>query len=361
VQQTEPPVGSRPGTLIIAPDAAATRLRAVLYDVERIEEHEITSTVELGPLLVLEGKLWVDVQGLGDERLLKEIAALFEIHELALEDAVNVPQRPDTHRYEHHQLVLTRAATIGESGDPNFEQVSVFVGERFVLTIQERHSTKLDAVLGRLRHGEGVIRKESPGYLAYAVLDAVIDGYFPVVETMGDQLDELEHRVLTEPNDRLLSEVNRIRRELLLLRRALWPMREMVNMLVRDPTPFIDLEIQVYLHDCYDHCIQLLDVVESYRELCGGLTATYLSAVGNRTNEVMKVLTMIASIFIPLSFLAGLYGMNFRYMPELSVPWAYPTLLGVMAAVVIGMVSFFWHRGWIGSGWRHASWRQNDD
>jgi magnesium transporter len=334
---------------MIAADAHPPRLRAVVYDAQRFEQVDLASIVELESFLDHDDKLWVDVQGLGDAVLLDGIAKLFDIHELALEDAVNVPQRPDTDQYPSHQLIVTRAVSlVDREAELVFEQVTLFVGPRVLLTIQERHSERLEPLLERLGSNRGSIREYGVDHLAYAVVDTVIDGYFPVVEKIGDRLDDLEARVLREAKPEVLGDVRDVKRDLLLLRRALWPMREMVNELIRDSSPFLGPGVRVYLHDCYDHCIQLLDVVETYRELGADLTATYLSAIGNRTNEVVKVLTMMASTFIPLSFIAGVYGMNFRHMPELHERWAYPAILAVMVIVAVSMLLFFRRRGWIG-------------
>ena len=359
VHQREPPAGSRPGTLVVPEDAEPTRIRAALYEEDGVEELEIEHAARVRELLEDGRRLWVDVRGLRDVEVLTEIAAIFEVHPLALEDAVNVPQRPDTQAFDAHQQIVARAlAATARPGRIEFQQVSLFVGKRSLLTIREHDDDTFDIVRERLRQGKGPIRRSPVGYLAYALIDTMVDGYFPMFEAFGDYLEELEGQVLREASPVVLSEVNDAKKELLLLRRALWPQLEMVSSLIRDQSPFFDKQTQVYLHDCYDHCVQLLDVVETYREMVSGLMSTYLSALGNRTNDVMKVLTMMASIFIPLSFLAGLYGMNFQHMPELSVRWAYPALLLLMAGVVGGMLLYFRRRGWLGRGEQRARrWR----
>jgi magnesium transporter len=353
----EPPAGSRPGTLIAPEDAQSTQVRALLYDEESLEEVEIDELDDVRRVLADGRKCWVDVRGLGSTSAITAIAELFHVHPLALEDAVNVPQRPDTHVFETHQQVVARG--IQAASHPSrieFEQITLFVGERTLLTIQEHVDDTFEAIRVRLRQGTGPIRRMAAGYLAYALLDVIIDGYFPMFEAFGDHLEELESQVLVEASPLVLDEVNAAKKELLMLRRALWPQREMVARLVREPTQFFDSQTQVYLHDCYDHCIQLLDVVETYREMASGLMSTYLSAVGNRTNEVMKVLTIMATIFIPLTFVAGVYGMNFRYMPELEWRWGYPVVLAAMALLALVMLLFFWRRGWLGR--RHARARR---
>jgi magnesium transporter len=235
------------------------------------------------------------------------------------------------------------------------EQVSLFLGERFVLTFQEKPGDCLDCVRDRIRSGTGRIRQAGPDYLAYAVLDAVIDNFFPVLEGAGEYLEELEATVLSNPDEGTVSKIHGIKRQLLRLRRAVWPQREALNSMLREGTSLIAEDTKVYLRDSYDHTIQIIDLLENYREIASGLMDVYLSSVSNRMNEVMKVLTIFAAIFIPLTFIAGIYGMNFDperspwNMPELDWYLGYPFALGLMAAVGVGMLVYFRHKGWIGS------------
>jgi magnesium transporter len=332
-------------------DSEAPTLSLLRYDEGALEEPPVERPAELRQrLLHRDGsRLWLDVQGLGDEALLLELGEVFGLHPLALEDAVNVPQRPSTQIYDRQQVILVRAIHPAiDAATTTFEQISVFVGVDWVLTIQERHGDYLDPVRTRLRRGGPRIRRGGADYLVYAILDAVIDSYYRPAEQLGELLEDLEHEVMGRPTKRTLARINEARKELLALRRVLWPMREMMGVLIRDESPFIGDAARVYLRDCYDHCVQLLDVVETYRELAGNLMSIYLSALGNRTNEVMKVLTIMASIFIPLTFLAGIYGMNFEHMPELAGRWSYPILLVVMTAIAIGLLGYFRRLGWIG-------------
>jgi magnesium transporter len=202
----------------------------------------------------------------------------------------------------------------------------------------------------RIRAGKGLIRRSGPDYLAYALIDAVLDGYYPVLEELGDRLQAIEERILHEVRPSSQRSIHRIRRDLLVLRRAVWPQREAVGALVREDSPLITPKVRQYLRDCLDHAVQILDVIDTYRELASSLMDTHISTMGQRTNEVMKVLTIMASIFIPLTFMAGLYGMNFDYLPELHYAWAYPVLLGLMALVAIVMLIYFRRRGWLGGG-----------
>lgn len=347
-RKVHPPAGSRPGTLVIPVDSVAPRIAVINYDSTAIVERTLESPDDLESLRSPQPQSWVDVQGLGSERMLRAIGEIFSLHPLALEDVVHLPQRPKTELYEGSQFFTTRMMRIDEEDKLDVEQVSLFLGRGWLLTFQERYGDVLDPVRDRLRRGGGPIRQIGTDYLAYAIIDTIIDQYFPVVERIGDRLEELEEEVLESPGQRVLSEINRIRRDLLIIRRAVWPQREAISEILRGESPMFDPQVLTYLRDTYDHLIQLTDVVESYRDLASGLMQTYLSVVGNRTNEVMKVLTIMASIFIPLTFIAGIYGMNFAHMPELSRPWAYPAALVLMLAVGLGMVWYFWRKGWIG-------------
>ncbi len=338
-----------PGTLMMEPDAPKPVVHLMCYTTEGLQEHDAASPDELRRYANAKGVTWVDVQGLGDEAVLRQIAEIFDIHPLALEDAVNVPQRPKSESYEDQHLFVARMARVGDEEQVDAEQVSFFIGRNYVLTFQERYGDVFDPVRKRIRVGKGPIRTMGPDYLAYALIDTVIDAYYPLIETIGDQLYELEEAILTRPTPRGLRRIHMMRRELLGIRRAAWPQREAVNALIREETPLVTEAVRVYLRDTLDHAAQIADLVESYRELTSGLMDIYLSSTGQRTNEVMKVLTIMASIFIPLTFLAGVYGMNFRYLPGLQWHGAWWVFCGAMIATATGMLLYFRHRGWIGA------------
>ncbi len=346
-----PPAGARPGTLALPPDSPAPRIFVVEYDEERAERREVDGVDALRSLLAGPRKLWVDVQGLGDEAVLRELGELFCLHPIVLEDAVNVPQRAKSDVYDDVQLLIARVPLIGEDGSVSLPQVCIIVGEGWLLTFQERYFGFFDPVRERLTQGVGPrpIRTLGPDYLAYALIDTLVDLYYPIVERLSVELEELEEAIVEEPEPEDLARVHQIRRQLVLIRRIGWPQREMVSSLIRERTRFISEEVRVFMRDVDDHIRQIMELVDSCREMCSGLLDIYLSSVSHRTNEVMKVLTLMASIFIPLTFVAGLYGMNFEYMPELGSRWAYPMVLGIMVVMAIGMVWFFSRRGWLGS------------
>jgi magnesium transporter len=227
------------------------------------------------------------------------------------------------------------------------EQVSFVLGKHYLLTVQEEPKRDcFGSVRDRIRNNKGYVRKCGPDYLTYALLDAVVDGFFPVLEDYGERIEALEDEVLLNPTRQTLEKIYQVRRELLALRRSIWPQRDAINTLIRGGSNLISPEVQVYLRDCYDHTVQVMDMVETYRELASGLMDVYLSSVGNKMNEIMKLLTVISSIFIPLTFIAGVYGMNFEYMPELKLKWGYFACWGVMLAVAATLCLFFWRRGW---------------
>jgi len=344
------PVGAPPGTLISHPDAAPPVLRAIGYGADTIEEMEIASP---GDLVGLRGRwpmLWIDATGVGDAEAVAAIGEVFGLHRLALEDVVNVHQRPKVEEYPESLFAVARMATLGERVDT--EQVSVFLGPDWVLTFQERTGDVWEPVRERLRAGRGRIRAAGSDYLFYAILDAVVDGYYPVLEEFGARMEFLEEEVIDDPREDLVGVIHAARRDALALRQSVWPMREAMGQLYRDEFTLISSDTRIYLRDAYDHAIQVIDLLENYREMASALMDVYLSSVSHRMNEVMKVLTIIATIFIPLTFIAGIYGMNFDpeaspwSMPELGWYWGYPAVWAVMLVVAGGLVWFFKRKGW---------------
>jgi magnesium transporter len=344
----KPPVGARPGTLAIPSGATKSVLQVLSYDEEVIEEHDSPNLEGIRELKDTGRRLWVDVQGLGDEKLLRGLAELFAIHPLALEDVANVPVRPKTESYDGQLLVITQMPRSTDDLELSVRQVSFVIGRDYLLTFQEGKEDALEPVRKRLQVQSSLMRKSSTDYLVYAVLDTIVDAYYPVVESMGTRLEELEERVLAEATPETLRDLNSIKGQLLTLRRAITPQREAVNKLIRDENELVSQTVRTYLRDTYDHVVQTTEAVENARELVNGLVNTYLTVISNRMNEVMKTLTIVASVFIPLTFMAGIYGMNFEIMPELQKQWAYPALLLLMTLTAGGMVFYFWRKGWIG-------------
>jgi magnesium transporter len=297
--------------------------------------------------------LWVNVTGLGDAQLIQDLGRTFGLHPLALEDVVNVHQRPKVEEYPGNLFIVLR---IPRDGDRlQTEQVSLFLGEQFVLTFLEDPGDCYDRVRRRIHEARGRLRTAGADYLAYALIDATIDAFFPVVERYTERLDVLEDAISLNPQRHLLPALHGIKQDLRTIRRVFWPLRDEVNKLLRDQTAWFTPETRVFLRDCYDHTVQILDIVETYREIGADLTDLYQSSLSNRMNEVMKVLTIIATVFMPLSFIAGVYGMNFNTevsrwnMPELNWSAGYAFALTLMAAVAAAMLYFFHRQGWLGS------------
>ncbi|WP_416667059.1 magnesium/cobalt transporter CorA [Egbenema bharatensis] len=345
--------GSAPGTLTIDDDAPQPIIFLIDYNPETASRIKVQTPEECIPHLHTPSVSWVDVQGLGSEDILRRLGTVFELHPLVLEDIVNVPQRPKTEEYDDQLLLILRMVTLREDGRNFFsEQVSFILGSQYLLTVQEEpHYDCFGPVRERIRMSKGNIRKHGTDYLLYALLDGIIDGFFPVLERYGEELEELEDEVVACPTRQTLERIHEVKRELLTLRRAVWPQRDAINSLIRDGNALISPEVRVYLRDCYDHIIQILDILETYRELASSLMDVYLSSVSNKMNEIMKVLTIISTIFIPLTFIAGVYGMNFDphiagNMPELEFPYAYWICLGVMLTIAISLVHYFKRRGW---------------
>ncbi|MCA9772443.1 MAG: magnesium/cobalt transporter CorA, partial [Myxococcales bacterium] len=301
--------GAAPGTLAPPPGAEAPLIRLIQYGPEEVLERTLADAAEIPALLGAKPVTWINVDGLADIALIRALGECFDLHRLALEDVVNIPQRPKVEEFPNALFVVIRMLTLGDV--LRTEQVSLFVGEGYVLTFQERHEGDVfDPVRARIRSGKGRIRKAGPDYLAYALLDAVIDSYFPIAEDYAERLEDFEERILEGGTEETLSTLHDIKRQLLAVRRAVQPLQPGLDFLIKDEGTLVTEETRLYLRDCQDHVSQLTDLVQNYRDACGDLMDLQLSLSGHRTNEVMKVLTIMASIFIPLGFIAGLYGMN---------------------------------------------------
>lgn len=344
--------GASPGQLRADPRAPAPSLQLIAYGPDGFAEQAGPDLAAVRQALERWPVTWLNVDGLGDEQVIAGIGELFGLHKLALEDVLHVHQRPKVEEYPDNLFVVLRLPEPGERLDT--EQISLFLGANFVVTFQERPGDAFEPVRERIRLGKGTLRGAGPDYLAYALIDAGIDSAFPVLEQCGERLESLEDEVVERPRHGAVAAIHAVKRDLLTLRRGVWPLREMLGTLSREPSPLVRAETRLFLRDCNDHAVQILELVETYREISSGLLDIYLSSISNRTNEIMKVLTIIATIFIPLGFFASLYGMNFDpdaspwNMPELRWRWGYPAALGLMAAVAAGLLVWFRRRGWLG-------------
>lgn len=352
------PPGSPPGTLAIDPAAAPTRATVICYGPGRLEEVPFGDKADLQKRLAEWPVVWLRLEGLGDIETLRKVAEFFSLHPLTLEDAVNIHQRPKVEPYPNYVFIVSRLPTHWNGDDqdlsPGTEQMSLCLGEKFVISFHERNCAIAERVARRLRESAGKIRDMGADYLAYTLMDGALDAFFPVLDAIGRLIDELEDEILSSRRKGVITRVHDVKRRLVALRRAVWPEREAFAVLIRDAQGFFSEGTRVYLRDCEDHAFQIIELLETMRELASDLTDLHVSVTSNRLNEVMRVLTVIATIFIPLTFIVGIYGMNFDphsspyNMPELRWRYGYPLCLTAMGVIAIGLVGYFWRKGWLG-------------
>ena len=341
--------GTAPGTITVDPAAPKPLIRMMAYGADELVEQKIESLDAIVPELGRHSVVWVNVDGLGDAAVIKRLGEIFGLHPLALEDVVHTHQRPKVEQYGEHLFVVLREARLNDRLET--EQFSLFLGKNFVLSFGEREGDAFDPIRERLRLKTGRGRGRGADFLAYALLDATVDSYFPILESYSDRLEDVEDCLVQSADRANLGRLHEIKRDLLILRRALWPTREAIVQLSREEYSLITADTRVWLRDCYDHTVQLIDLAETDREVCADLMDLYLSSVSNRLNSVMKVLTIISTIFIPLTFLAGVYGMNFHTdrgnMPELLWKHGYTMFWIVCSVITLGLLALFWKLGWL--------------
>ena len=344
--------GASPGSLVAPPQRVEeVRIEVFRYDAGEVRELEVGSIAEAFPVGDDARVTWINVVGLHDVELLSALAEHFGLHPLALEDVVNVGQRPTMQEYEDHIFVVLRLPHLERELD--VEQISIFFSRNVVISLQEIPEDPWDRVRERIRQGAGRIRTAGADYLAYTLMDSVIDSAYPVLERYGERIESLEHRLVRDANPRIFESIQRVKHALIWMRRIVAPHTQLVSSLLRSRSPLIGDRTRDYLRDLHDHCVQLMDVTDTFRELARGLTDLYMSTSSHRLNEVMKVLTIMASIFIPLTFIAGIYGMNFNpessilNMPELNWAWGYPAVLVIMAVIAAIMMIFFKLKRWL--------------
>ena len=348
--------GLAPGTLIAPLESPPPVIDVIAYGPEDILEQKDVAPEAIAAIREEYPVTWVNVSGLGDVDLIRRIAEIFDLHALSMEDVLNLHQRPKIEEFDNHLFLVTRLFRATE--EIQTEQMSVFLGSGYVLSFQEDIGDCFDPLRERIRQGKGRIRALRADYLWYALLDAVVDDYFPSLENCGENLEVLEDEVVTRPQEQYISRLHNMKRELLAMRRAIWPHREMVNAIIRDENSLVTDETRLYLRDVYDHTLQLIDIIETYREIATGLVDVYMSSVSVKLNESMKVLTIIATVFMPLGFIASVYGMNFDRtaspwnMPELGWRFGYPLALGLMTVIFMVMLLYFRRQGWLGGNRR---------
>jgi len=343
-------VGLPPGTLVHIGDRKVEKAKITLidYDEAQLQEKELETVDECFPFKDKPTVTWINIDGIHQVEVIEKIGKHFNIHPLILEDILNTGQRPKMEDFEDYIFVVVKMIYYDDKDNEiKAEQLSLLIGPNFVISFQEKEGDVFDPVRERIRNGKGRIRKMKTDYLAYALVDTIVDHYFVVLEKLGEKIEDMEEELVTNPTPETLQTIHTLKRELIFLRKSVWPLREVVNNMERGESSLIDESTGIYLRDVYDHTIQVIDTIETFRDMVSGMLDIYLSSISNKMNEVMKVLTIIATIFIPLTFIAGLYGMNFKYIPELEWHWSYPVLLFVMAGIGFLMLVYFRRKRWL--------------
>jgi magnesium transporter len=342
--------GLPPGTLVHIGEKKTERVRITLieYDEERCQEKEIATVEECFPLKDAPTVTWINVSGLHQVEVIEELGKHLGLHHLMLEDIVNTEQRPKLEDYGEHIFITARALYYEEEGERILaDQISMILGPHAVVSFQEHEGNVLNVIRERILHGKGRVRRMGADYLAYALLDAIIDNYFAILERLGERIESLEGELIASPTPGTLHVLHTLKREMVLLRKSIWPLREVISGMERGESPLVKESTAVYLRDAYDHTIRVIETVETFRDLLSGMLDIYLSSISNRLNEVMKVLTIITTIFIPMTLIAGIYGMNFKMMPELEWQFGYPLALSIMGVLGVSLLIYFRRKRWL--------------
>lgn len=345
--------GLPPGTPVLTEeDTEQSRITILDYDTSTFTEFEAKGAEEcLAHMKKKKTVTWVNIDGLKNTSMLQKLCEEFNIHPLVLEDILATDQRPKVENYDDYLYIVSRMLDYtGKKTRISSEQISIILTPTFVISIQEKKGDIFDSIRNQIRNNKGKLRKNGPDFLAYSMLDRIVDHYFIILEQLGERIEFMEEELVRSPTPKTLHLIHRMKRDMVMLRKSVWPMRELVSGLEREgrgSSKLIRKGTAIYLRDLYDHTIQVIDTVETYRDIVSGMLDIYLSSISNRLNEVMKVLTIIGTIFIPLTFVTGLYGMNFEFMPELSHPLGYPAVLMLMLVMIIGMLFYFRGKKWI--------------
>jgi magnesium transporter len=341
--------GLPPGSLIHIgqPHAERTKILFCEYDESHFQEREIHSLEGVLPPSDGTAVAWIHVDGLQEIRLLEQMGNVFGLHPLILEDILNTEQRPKSEDHGDYLYIVLRLFHEESGGTLTPEQVSIVLGPNWLISLQEKKGSLFDLIRERLRNEKGRLRKAGADYLAHALLDAIVDSYFVVLDKFGEKIETLEERLIGRPSPETLRGIQTLKREIIFLRKSVWPLREMLGGLGRSDSPLIRAPSVLYFRDVYDHAVQVIDTIETYRDMLSGMLDIYLSSISNRMNEIMKVLTIIATVFMPLTFLVGVYGTNFKYLPELEWRWGYFALWGVMIIIAVFMLMVFRRKKWL--------------
>ena len=342
--------GLAPGTLVHVGERKTEEVRITVmdYDEHDFQEKQVSNIEDCFPFKDTSTVTWINVDGLHDISIIEKAGKHFDIHPLILEDIVNTGQRPKFEDVEKHIFIVLKMLYFDDNSQTvQSEQVSIVLASNYVISFQEKIGDVFEQIRDRIRDAKGRIRKMGPDYLMYTLLDAVVDSYFSILEKLGEKIEFLEEELIGDPTEKILKQIHNLKREMVSLRKSVWPLRELISGMERSESPFIKETTDVYLRDVYDHTIQVIDTVESFRDMVSGMLDIYLSSISNRMNAVMKVLTIIATIFIPLTFVAGIYGMNFKYMPELEWKWGYLAVWIVVVIIGICMLIYFRRKKWL--------------
>jgi magnesium transporter len=342
--------GLPPGTVVFVGEKKVEEIRITIidYDEHQYAEREVKNIEECFSFKDTPSISWINIDGVHQVDVIEKLGAHFVLHPLLQEDVVNTHQRPKFDEFDDHLFIVLRMFFLNEEeNELQGEQISLIVGANFVISFQERQGDVFDQVRERLRNGKGRIRKKGSDYLAYSLIDAIVDSYYNILEGLGEDIESLQEQLVAESKQEDLQIIQHLKRDMLFFRKSVWPLREVISGLAKSDSTLIKEDVLVYLRDVYDHVIQAIDTIETFRDMLSAMLDIYLSSVGNRMNQVMKVLTIIATIFIPMTFLAGIYGMNFKYMPELEWKYAYLVFWLVVVTVFIIMISLFKKKKWL--------------
>jgi len=336
---------------LVHPDEKRTervKITIIDYDEAKFQEKEVKKVEECFPFKDRPTVTWINIDGIHNTEIMEQIGGHFDMHPLIIEDIVNTTQRPKFEDFGSYILIVLKMLYYDEKNDgTNVEQVSLIVGTNFVISFQEKEGDIFDSIRDRIRNAKGRIRKMGSDYLAYALIDAIVDHYFVILENFGEKIENVEEELITNPTPETLQLMHELKREMIFLRKSVWPLREVISGLQRAESSLIQKSTGIFLRDVYDHTIQVIDTIETFRDMVSGMLDIYLSSISNKMNEVMKVLTIIATIFIPLTFIAGIYGMNFKYMPELHWPFGYALIWLIIIAIAITMLIYFKRKRWL--------------
>lgn len=349
IKKSSKKAGLPPGSLVHIGERKTEKPRITIidYDKAQFQEEEVENIEECFPFKDTPTVTWINIDGLHQIEIIEKMGRHFNLHSLVLEDIVNTGQRPKMEDFEDYIFIVLKMLYYDKEDDETrAEQVSLILGSNFVISFQEQGGDVFNPIRERIKATNGRIRKMGADYLAYTLMDTIVDNYFVILERLGERIEDIEEDLVMNPTLETLQEIHRLKREMVFLRKSIWPLREVVSGLERGESALIKEKTFIYLRDVYDHTIRVIETVETFRDMVSAIFDIYISSISNKMNEVMKVLTIIATIFIPLTFLAGIYGMNFRYMPELEWPWGYPVALIVMMAVGISMIVYFKRKKW---------------